>query len=127
MEPEGKPSGILKTMCRESAVLLGFSAPQLPGQLTAGEASGCWGSGGRTHRRICLFSLLGPLLLPFEQSTLTRNESWDRVGHGRHTGPILQIWDKKDEFVGALEIGQHSSPHPGRYRTTNASFKRMQS
>ncbi|MED6243817.1 hypothetical protein ATANTOWER_027509 [Ataeniobius toweri] len=36
-----------------------------------------------------------PLLLPFEQSTSTRNESWDRVGHGGYTGSILQIWGKE--------------------------------
>ncbi|MEQ2305987.1 hypothetical protein AMECASPLE_003512 [Ameca splendens] len=112
MEPEGKPSGILKTMCRESAVLSGFSAPQPPGQLTAGKG---------IHRSIC------PFLLSFEQSTSTRNESWDRVGHGGYTGPIHQIWGKEGPFVGTLEIGQHSSPHPGRYRPTNVYFKRMRS
>ncbi|MEQ2299799.1 hypothetical protein AMECASPLE_018769 [Ameca splendens] len=64
-------------MCRESAVLSGFSEPQPPGQLTAGE-----------H-----FSVLRPLLLAFERST-SMNESWDRVGHGGYTGPILQIRGK---------------------------------
>ncbi|MED6285108.1 hypothetical protein CHARACLAT_025911 [Characodon lateralis] len=64
-----------------------------------------------------------PLLLPFEQSTSTRNESWDRVGHGGYTDPSFKSGEKKDAFVGTLEIGQHSSPHPGRYWPTNASIK----
>ncbi|MED6250937.1 hypothetical protein ATANTOWER_016308 [Ataeniobius toweri] len=37
--------------------------------------------------------------------------------------PSFKSGDKKDAFVGTLEIGQHSSPHPGRYRPTNVSFK----
>ncbi|MED6285777.1 hypothetical protein CHARACLAT_032571 [Characodon lateralis] len=68
-------------MGRESAVLSGFSAPQPPGQLTAG---------------------------------------WDTEDT---QDPSFKSGDKKDVFVGTLEIGQHSSPHPGSCRSTNAFFK----
>ncbi|MEQ2302802.1 hypothetical protein AMECASPLE_010394, partial [Ameca splendens] len=69
-------------------------------------------------------------------STSRSADSWRRL-LGQRTNTSAHLWwdtedtlnpsfksgEKKDEFVGTLEIGQHSSSHPGRYRPTDASFK----
>ncbi|MEQ2305461.1 hypothetical protein AMECASPLE_038114 [Ameca splendens] len=109
-------------MCRESAVLSGLSAPQPPGQLTAGEAS--WLLGERTNTSVHL-SFLSSSLCYFRLNNLLRSAMNHGIGWDSEDtpDPSLKSGEKKDAFVGILEIGQHSSPHPGRYRPSNASFK----
>ncbi|MEQ2242212.1 hypothetical protein ILYODFUR_033428 [Ilyodon furcidens] len=53
-----------------------------------------------------------PLLLPFEQTTMTRNESWDRVVRPQRiyrTHP--SNLGKRTHLPAAFKFGQPSSPH----------------
>ncbi|MED6275217.1 hypothetical protein CHARACLAT_024304 [Characodon lateralis] len=101
-------------MCRESAVLLGFSAPQPPGQLTAGKASG-WVADEHIGAFVLCYFRLNNLLRPAMNNGIGDTEDTP--------DPSFKFGEKKDAFVGTLEIGLHSSPHPGRSRPTNVSFK----